>query len=142
MENRIQTVCQHCTDDSGAFRWPSDEAERNKLASQILGACVVAGMDYSLADALANLPPDLSAEQLSKIRRLFLQTVSSVAFSILVKLDQFPHANLDLILSDLENDDRVASIVDGEIFDLHDRLGGWLEQFSDYANEFASCWTA
>jgi hypothetical protein len=137
MKDRIRSVCQEHTDSNGTFRWPSDEAERNKLASRLFGACVVAGMDSWMEKALAKLPPDLSPEQQSNVKRLLFQTVSGVVFSILVKLDQFPTANLDMVLSDPENDERLASVIDGEIFDLHDRIGGWLEQFSDYAKDFA-----
>lgn len=135
MNDRIQFVCQPHLDDKGEFTWPADETDRNELASRLFGACVIAGMDYWIEQALPAMQ-EFSADQQSKIKKLLFQTVSGVVFSILVKLDQFPHANLDLVLSNLENDAKIASIIEGDIFDLHDRLANWLDEFSNFPAEF------
>jgi hypothetical protein len=138
MKERIQSVCQEHLDASGQFQWPDSKVERDELASRLLGACIVAGMDSSIEKALSDLPPSLSSEQRSKFEQLLFEAVKGVVFSILVKLDQFPQANLDLVLSDLETQKNLASVTEGDIFDLHDRLWSWLEEFSEYAKKFGA----
>lgn len=138
MKERIQSVCQQYLDGTGQFQWPVDGAARNRLASHLFGACVVAGMDICIDDARPALPTSLTLEQRSAIEQVLFQTVKGVVFSILVKLDQFPQANLDLVLRDLDSEEMLASVVEGDIFDLHDRLWKWLEEFSEYTKEFGA----
>ncbi len=136
MKDRISSVCKEHLDASGEFQWPADMAARNRLASRLLGACVVAKMDYWTEKALRTLEAELPVDQQQKLRRLLFDTVDGVVFSILAKLDQFPFANLDIVLSDVETQESIASVGDGDIFDFHDRLAGWIEKFSDYPEEF------
>ena len=136
MKDRIQFVSQDYLDANGDFQWPTNEADRNQLASRLLGACIVAATDYWIEKAIPKIESDLPIDQQNKMKQILFDTVRGVVFSILVKLDQFPFANLDLVLSDVEKDERLASIVEGDIFDLHDRLFGWVEKFSEYPKEF------
>jgi hypothetical protein len=137
VKNRIESVCQSHLDANGEFQWPADATQRNQLASRFLGASIVSGMDNWSERAIAKLESEsVSIEQKQNLKRLIFETVQGVVFSILVKLDQFPYGNLDLLLSDVETEQRLASIVDGDIFDLHDRLGAWLAEFSEYPKEF------
>jgi hypothetical protein len=138
MKDRIRTVCAEYLDSEGEFHWPADESVRNTLASRLLGACIIGAMDGAVETGLSTLEADFSPEQQAKVRRLMFETVKGVVFSILVKLDQFPGANLNLVLSGLENDDRLASIFEGDIFDLHDRLWGWISEFSEFPKEFGA----
>jgi hypothetical protein len=138
MKDRIRAVCAEYLDSNGEFQWPADEAARNKLASRLLGACIVAAIDGCVEVGLSSLEADLSSEQQSKVRRLLFQTVKGVVFSILVKLDQFPCANLDLVVTSLENEERLASIYEGDIYDFHDRLWDWIREFSEFPEEFGA----
>ena len=138
MKDRILTICAEYLDSNGEFQWPPDESARNKLASRLLGACVVAAMDGWIERGLSTLEDGFSSEQQSKVRALLFETVKGVVFSILVKLDQFPCANLDLVLTGLENEERLASIFEGDIFDFHDRLWGWIKEFSEFPEEFGA----
>lgn len=138
MKDRIRSICAEYLDRNGIFQWPADEPARNMLASRILGACIVAVMDGWVEKDLSTLDPDFSSEQKLKVRRLLFETVKGVVFAILVKLDQFPNANLDLVLTGLENEDRLASIFEGDFFDFHDRLWGWIKEFSEFPEEFGS----
>jgi hypothetical protein len=40
------------------------------------------------------------------------------------------------VLTGLEHEERLASIVEGDIIDFHDRLWGWITEFSDFPEEF------
>jgi hypothetical protein len=136
MKDRIRSVCEKYLTPDGELQWPADEAARNKLGSRLLGACVVAAMDQEIETSLPSLQSDFSEEQQRKVRHLLAQAVRGVVFSILVKLDQFPCADLDLVLSRLESQERLGSIVEGDSLDFHDRLWNWIEEFSEYPREF------
>lgn len=142
MKERIQFVCKPHLDVEGNFRWPVNEADRNALASRLLGACIVAGMDDSVERAMKRLEEKsaiaLAPEQKEVVERLLAETVRGVVFSVLVKLDQFPHALLDLVLTEPEDGRPLASIMEGDIYDLHDRLWGWLSEFSEHAALFGA----
>src|SRR5580698_8786300 len=129
MADRIQSVCQPHLDDGGEFHWPATQEGRDALASRMLGACVVAGMDEWTGRAIQRLRAEpqlgLTAEQSAKAEKIVAEAVRGVVFSTLVKLDQFPHAILDIVLSGEEDEVPVASIVAGDINDLHDLIWGW-----------------
>jgi hypothetical protein len=102
MKDRIRSVCAEYLDSNGEFRWPADQTGRNNLASRLLGACIVAAMDGSVEKGLSTLETDFSSEQQLKVRRILFEAVKGVVFSILVRFDQFPYGNLDLVLTGLE----------------------------------------
>lgn len=138
MKDCVRSVCAEYLDSNGRFQWPADEPARNKLASRLLGACIVAAMDGWVEKGLSTLDTGFSSEQQLKVRRLLFETVKGVVFSILVKLDQFPCANLDLVLTGLESEGRLGSIFEGDTFDFHDRLWGWIKEFSEFPEEFGA----
>lgn len=133
MKEPIRFVCKPYLDAAGQFQWPAEEAERSKLASRLFGACLVGAMDDWINKALPTLQSKVSKDQWEDVEQVLFQTVGGVVFSILVRLDQFPCANLDLVLSDLETDSKLASITAGDIYDLHDRLWSWLAEFSEHS---------
>lgn len=145
----------------GQPAWPSDEAERDKLASDLLGESLADNMDYWLGLALdvvrnpqasperlrSRVNPEvederravlarLAPEERSVVERLLFETVHGVVFSNLVTLDQFPGAVVDLRVCDPESNAILGSIMQGSILDLHDRLGGWLDECSEFAGQW------
>lgn len=136
MKDCIRYVSQEHLDTNGVFRWPADAGDRDKVASRLLGACIVDAMDGGIEKALASLPADFSADQQPKARSLLFRTIAGIVVSILAKLDQFPSANFDMVLTNLDNEEKLASVVEGDTLDLHDRLPGWLKEFSEFAKEF------
>jgi hypothetical protein len=142
LKERIRFVCKPYIDSEGKFRWPANEPDRDALASRLLGACIVAGMDEWIERATKRLERGpglvLTPGQKDAVERLLAETVCGVVFSVLVKLDQFPQAAIDLILTDPDDGSQLASIMEGDIFDLHDRLWGWLSEFSEYAAQFGT----
>jgi hypothetical protein len=160
VKERIQHVWSEHIGPDGESHWPDDQSKRDKLASRLLGACVVGSIDYWLDlafDALRNpdasparrrervdadkddarrsLFASLTPEQRAGVELLLAETVRGVVFSILADLDQFPGARVDLVAYDSDTQEKLASVGEGDIFDLHDRLGGWIEEFSDYRRE-------
>jgi hypothetical protein len=131
------------------------------LASDLLGACVIACMDYWLEHALEHLRnPEaspawrradvnwqkdeaarrlfsaLSPEQRAAVEKQLFDTVFGVVHSVLAKLDQFPNGVADISVRHLETQETMASVYEGDILDLHDRLFGWIERFSNHAPAF------
>ena len=160
MKNRIQHVWNDHFDPDGEPRWPDTPDSRNKLASRLLGASVIASVDDWLElalDVLRNAEPSparrrertrseaedrqrsvfatLSQEQRVALEALLFQTVRGSLHSILVRLDQFPGARLDIVAFHPDTEQKLASILEGDILDLHDRLSSWIEEFSDYVKE-------
>lgn len=161
MKDRIANVWAKCAD------WPESEAERDLLASRLLGACIVASLDGWLEPALDRLhnpqSPEwrqqnggpqawardrelrehlgsLTPEQKRAVETLLAGTLSGTLHSLLTKLDQFPagtaaypDAVLELVVQEGDGETEIASVSAGELFDLHDRLAGWIEEFSEYA---------
>jgi hypothetical protein len=163
VKDRIEFVLRAYRDEEGGVRWPAAAEERNALASRLLGACTVASLDYWLELALDvvrnpepsaerrrdRVDPDrddlerkvlsgLSDEQRAVVERLMFRTAKGAVFSLLTHLDQFPSAQLDLVAFDPDSDVELASVRDGEIFDLHDRLHGWVGEFSEYPHELGT----
>lgn len=65
------------------------------------------------------------------------QTAHGVLFSLLVKLDEFPGGFADVVVADLRDEKRpIASVMEADVFDLHDRLGSWIAEFSEYKEQF------
>lgn len=160
MKDRIELVLEPHRGDDGQFRWPAATDDRNELASRLLGACSVASLDYwveSALDVLRNPEPSperrrertdgeqddqerevlgaLTDEQRRVVETIVLRTAHGIMFSLLTELDQFPGAELDLVAYEPESATHLASVREGDIFDLHDRLGAWVEEFSEYSRE-------
>ena len=146
MKERIQYVWSEHTGADGEPQWPNEQGKRNRLASRLLGACVIASIDYWLdlafdvlrnqeAESRRRLFGSLTPEQRAGVESLLSETVHGVVFSLLTDLDQFPGARLDLVAYDADTQAQLASVGEGEIFDLHDRLGGWIEEFSEFRRE-------
>jgi len=167
MKERIHHVWAPNADKDDQLHWPAEREERDKLASQLLGACIVSAIDGWLDIAFDKLYEEqsalwrrnnggpkqweqdqrfralfqsMTAEQRDAVRKLLVSTVRGAFFSALAGLDQFPAATsehegaaLELIVHDADTDQTLASVVDGDVFDLHDRLGNWLKEFSDHA---------
>jgi hypothetical protein len=161
MKDRLSSVVGPFVGPDGTFVWPNDEAARNKLASDIFGALVVADMDSWLESALEALRnrtassewrrshtqwesnqkfreglAALTPEQRALVEGLLFSTVEGVVFSILAHLDQFPSGQLELNVLDVNAGRHLASVNRGSILDLHDRLLGWVEALSEYSREF------
>ncbi len=161
MKDRIAHVWSSHIGPDGEARWPEGREARNELASRLLGACTVAEMDGSIALALDVLQnrvasaerrrsrPDaqgddlrrqvlasLTQEQRTHVEELLFSTLRLAMFGFLTKLDQFPGGTADLVVRDADTGRELASIVDGSVVDLHDRLGSWLEEFSEYPDRF------
>ena len=108
------------TGPDGRFRWPERQAERDALASRLLGAVVVQDMDSWLRTGLAELRDlGLTEDQRRAVEGVLGRAVSGTVFSVLVSLDQFPEAIADVVLNDPDTGERLASVGAGEIFDLH-----------------------
>jgi len=141
----------------GEFRWPADQDKRDELASDLLGAELVGSLDAWLElayEPVRNASPSaewrrthstwetddrfregfatLTPEQRALVEDLVSRTAEGLLFSLLVDLDQFPCGNLDLVVSDSDSGEPLASIMAGSMLDLHDRLGEWVERFSEY----------
>lgn len=146
--------------ERGGFHWPEDPEERNELASDIFGFQVVGRIDSAVEHAREVLfkpeaSPEyrrhhsawetdqphrdcfatLTDEQRQLVDRYLRESLTTTIFSLLVRFDQFSEGHLDLQVLDLETEEPIANIVQGSIFDLHDRLGEWIERFSRYAEE-------
>jgi hypothetical protein len=138
----------------GEIVWPDNSEERDRLASDLLGAEITSGLDYwveravdyvrnrvsatefprrnqawqhdaSMRAALAGLVP----EQQTAVIRLVAETASGALFSALVAFDQCVNAEIRVDAYDSETSEKIASILPGYI-DLHDRLYEWIDTFS------------
>jgi hypothetical protein len=137
MANGIRRVCEPYTDPDGRFRWPEVQAARDALASRLFGAGVVQAMDSWLRKGLAELAGlGLNEHQQRAVGQIIGQAISGAVFSLLVHIDQFPAAVADVVVDDADTGERLASVGAGEIFDLHDRLGGWVGEFSDHPERY------
>jgi hypothetical protein len=131
MKERIAHVWGPYLDPDGDAHWPGTRADRDRLASRLLGASVVSAIDGWLEIALDQLHHDqspiwrrehggpeqweedqatralfqsMSKEQRSAVQRLLVRTLHGAFFSALVKLDQFPAGTP-------ESEDTIADIV-------------------------------
>jgi hypothetical protein len=162
VKDRIRHVWDPYTNEHGDLKWPSGADERNSLASRLIGAITVVALDGSMDwaaellrvpspspewrrshtnwesyEAARNVFATLTTEQREWIERLVAHAAFGVMFSFLVHLDQFPGGWADIAIADPENENQqIASAVNGDTLDLHDRLGGWIEEFSEYTSTF------
>src|SRR5262245_31514800 len=161
MKERIAHVWGPHTNPNGEPKWPADQQACNELASRVLGACIVAGMDgwiESAIDVLSNptasperlrsrTEPELDDErrrvfgslttqQREQVEALLFRSIKGAVFSILVKLDQFPGGLADVVVTDPDHDGRLASVMEGSILDLHYRLHEWVAEFSEYPERY------
>jgi hypothetical protein len=162
MKDRIAHVWSPHTAPNGETRWPDKPEVRNELASRLLGACTVAEIDGAMGlamDLLHNPVPSaerlrsrphpevedqqrrvfasFTSEQRTHVEDLLFSTVHLAIFGLLTKLDQFPGGTVDLTVRDPDSGQGLASIVDGSVLDLHDRLASWLDEFSEYPEHFS-----
>lgn len=139
----------------GELAWPGDAAQRDKLASDLLGAEIVSSLDYWVnraMDFIQNSEPSvdhrrknvaweremyirrglasLTPEEQRAVIRLVAETASGSLFSALVAFDQCPSVEIRIDAHDLDTSEKVASILPGAL-DLHDRLYEWTAEFSD-----------
>ena len=142
--------------EDGDIAWPKSPEERDRLASDLLGAEIASSLDgwvdraddlvrnrVSLVDfprknqawkrdvrtreALAGLRPEQQAAVLS----LVAETASGVLFSTLVAFDQCVGAEIRVAAHDRETSEKLASILPG-YDDFHDRLYEWIDIFSEH----------
>lgn len=144
----------------GEIVWPSESEERDRLASDMLGAEITSSLDYWVDLAVdfvrnrvssTNFPrknqawqhdittraafAGLTAQQQDAVIRLVAQTASGTLFSALVAFDQCVGAEIRVDAYDPEISEKVASILPGYI-DFHDRLYDWIDAFSDHAERY------
>lgn len=137
MSNGVRRLCEPHTGPDGRFRWPEQQAARDALASQLFGAVVVQDMDSWVRTSLSELRNlGLPDDQRRAVEAAVGRVAAGTVFSVLVSLDQFPEALADVVLNDPDTGERLASVGAGEIFDLHDRLGGWIAEFSERPEQF------
>jgi|SRR4051794_35610857 len=145
-------------DDTNGVRWPSGHAARTDVAQTLLGLICVGICDYwyeFARDLVVNPAPEkpyvrawsdvakkdrayrdafatLNDDQRHAVLRLLRQVTDGTMYSALVKLDQFPHANVVIQFVNREDDAAVytVQVLPGE-FNLHERWHQWLRDFSD-----------
>ena len=144
--------------DSNAVRWPDDEAARVDVAQTLLGLHYVSNADgwYEFArDVLVNPAPakpyvrpwsevakrdrayreafaTLTDEQRQAVLRLIRKVADGATFSALVKLDQFPHADLvvQMVQRDGEPPYTVQVVPGPRGLGVHERWHEWVREFS------------
>ena len=138
----------------GEIEWPSKAEDRDRLASDLLGAEIASSLDYWVDHAVdyvrnrespTSFPrkneawrrdvamrtalADLTPTQQDAVIRLVAETASGAVFSTLVAFDQCVAAEIRIDAHDPETSEKVASILPGYI-DFHDRLYEWIDAFS------------
>jgi hypothetical protein len=163
MKDPIQHCLSEFALDDGELAWPDERAQRDRLASRLFGAIVVGNMDRWIDAALEVLRNPVASpewrrrnsgwdrdelarrvfatctvEQRAAMEQLLFSTLRGTVFSTLVNLDQFPGRAADVVVTDPERSDErpVASVTGGDVLELHDRLGGWLEEFSEHGGRW------
>jgi hypothetical protein len=144
--------------DSNAVRWPDDEAARVDVGQTLLGLHYVGNADYwyeFARDVIVNPEPakpyvrpwneaakkdrayreafaTLNDEQRDAMLRLVRNVADGATFSSLVKLDQFPHA--DIVLQMVQRDGEVpytVQVIPGTHgIGIHERWSEWVCEFS------------
>ncbi len=145
-------------DDANAVRWPSDAASRIDLAQTLLGIHFVANSDYWFGyarDLIINPQPEkpyvrawneaakkdrayreafatLDDKQREAVLQLLREVSDGATFSALVKLDQFPHANIVVQFVNREDESPyVLQVVPGEKgLGIHERWHEWVQDYS------------
>jgi hypothetical protein len=137
------------------IEWPAEPAQRDRLASDLLGAEIASSLD-SWVDRAADYVRDrvsskefsrkneawrkdvatraglaeLTPQQQYAVIRLISETAHGAVFSTLVAFDQCVGAEIRVDAHDRETSEKMASILPGED-DFHDRLYDWIVMFSD-----------
>jgi hypothetical protein len=150
-------------DDKNAVRWPADSASKIDVAQTLLGIHFVANSDYWFGyakDLISNPEPEtpyirpwsavakkdrayreafatLNEAQRDAVLRLVRNVVDGATFSALVKLDQFPHANIVVqFVNRAEEAPYVLQVVPGERgIGIHERWHEWVTDFSSRSDE-------
>ncbi len=158
MSDTAEKFLQQNIDDRNGVRWPSGDAAKTDVAQTLLGINCVGISDYwyqFAADLILNPQPpkpyvrawndaakkdrayreafaSFNDAQKQAVLRLLQQVVEGTMYSALVKLDQFPHADVKIQFVNREDDDAVytVQVLPGE-FNLHERWHQWLKDFSD-----------
>jgi hypothetical protein len=144
----------------GAIAWPSSSDERDKLASDLVGAEIAGSLDHwvdravdyirnrvsskefprknqawqrdvAMREALAGLTPS----QQEAVIRLVAETASGAVFSAMVAFDQCVGADIRIDAHDRATSEKLATILPGET-DLHDRLYDWIDAFLDQPERY------
>ena len=148
---------KHLT-ETNAVRWPDDDAAKIDTAQTLLGLHSVANADYwyeYARDVVVNPQPaspyvrpwneaakkdrayreafsTLTEDQREAVLKLLRNVVDGATFSSLVKLDQFPHA--DIVVQMVQRGDELpytVQVVPGPRgFGIHERWSEWVRQFS------------
>jgi hypothetical protein len=159
--NPIESVIKKYQDNEGKFCWPDAADERNKLASNLLGAKLAANLDYWMKAAQEvirnseasnqyrretlnweNAEPfrkafaSMTDEQRILAEKLLWKTASGVIHSMLVTLDQFPVGLIDVLVLNPDTEEKIANISEAETLDLHDRFYCWLTDYSETSKEY------
>jgi hypothetical protein len=145
-------------DDANAIKWPADARSKIDVSQTLLGIHFVANSDYWFGyakDLIINPQPEkpyvrpwneaakkdrayreafstLDDKQREAVLRLLQNVIDGATYSALVKLDQFPHANV--VVQFVNRDDEspyVLQVVPGEKgIGIHERWHEWVEDFS------------
>src|SRR5207244_3790264 len=135
----------------GRLSWPADPSEQEALARTLFGLGFIEAHDYWVREALGYLPTDshskpvqrserssqehwfrtglasLTAEQASIVSALIRRVAGGVLFSVLVSIDQFQRAEIELALLDDSGSSGRPRRVLIPTGDLHDLLCELLE---------------
>jgi hypothetical protein len=145
-------------DDANAVKWPADTPSKIDVAQTLLGIHFVANSDYWFGyaeDLVTNAQPGtpyarpssefatkdrayreafatLDGDQRRAVLRLIRNVADGATYSSLVKLDQFPHANLVVQFANREGEPPyVLRVVPGEHgIGIHERWHEWVNAFS------------
>lgn len=146
---------------SDGIDWPENEAERAAAVRDMFGARIVGAMDVIIAENLAVLDgrltetaqrsipgntirdeadffihafSNLEADERDAVKSLVRKSCSSFLYWLLVKLDQFPGARLDIIANLQRGDEEIGTCLINDD-DLYPRYLEWIERFSDEIHE-------
>jgi hypothetical protein len=159
MQNLID---KYLTSDFGDITLPADDAEKQKLARELLGFSIVNQIDYWLEhakDYVENEKPKepfirdnelsrkdktfrdtfskLDEETKQVILRLINSTATGIVFSILTNFDQFDFGEIILSLKP-KAVDKTEIKISSDSEDLHDELSEWIYNFSRLKDELVT----
>jgi len=148
---------RHLT-ESNAIRWPDDNMDRANVAQTLIALHFIGNADYWYEWARDHLtnpqPPEpyvrpwsdfakkdrayreafatLNDEQREAVLRLVRNVADGATYSSLVKLDQFPHANvvIQLVNRDDEPPLTVQAVPGPDGRGIHEQWSNWVREFS------------
>lgn len=113
--------------------WPATPKEAQEQAVELFGATVMGAMDTVVKNRLTG---DIEKDKLVK------EACASTIYWLFCKLDQFPGANINMVVEGLEDKEgnyRNIGVINEE--ELRLLFFEWLEKYSDTVNadEITSC---